>query len=447
MFNRKPIHYAASSLLKVFFILIITLILIFTLLCITRTYRDNNLTHETHNDNSLLLIDNQNKSVISRLVYDSTIPVYNFSDDINRIIKDDAKHTPPIRVQSIHTAATAYYEGTGIFKICTDKQEMNQGSHYSAYSIDSGAFILYENKQFADEFTVFNNKFYVNFEYTICNGRIVITHIPIEENETWRIDNMVVVDNNVLITFHCLLHDGNNLFYPMLLNVETHELTDILQNNNVDIMCASLSKPIQHARLIDPKKLIVKRVDGQFIYIDATNGIVCNLESICQNEIEDCAIVHDKIVCWDSNGNLGWINIDDSDFHPILSNSQLIFASGIWCHNGCSFIVYNTDDSRIHLYDLQSNEDIILDPIEGWKLDGDRMFPGPDGRKFFIEKTDQTGTIQILVFNCDTKTWLEIKRDNPNDVSESLVMWASDNEIVVSSLSQQDFYIYQLGHL
>ena len=75
------------------------------------------------------------------------------------------------------------------------------------------------------------------------------------------------------------------------------------------------------------------------------------------------------------------------------------------------------------------------------------MFPGPDGRKFFIEKTDQTGTIQILVFNCDTKTWLEIKRDNPNDVSESLVMWASDNEIVVSSLSQQDFYIYQLGHL
>ena len=351
------------------------------------------------------------------------------------------------KAKSIEKRGTNY-EGEGVFKVCIDEYEMNQGSSYSVYAIEDNEFVAYPNKHFTNEYTIFDNEFYVDFEYSICSGKLVLTHVSAERyEEKWHIENVTMGANEVLITFYCSLPDGGNLSYPMVLNVETHELTDFLQNMDAKKLFTSLSQRIKHIRFFNPDTVIVERSDGEYFCFNIVTGGVFDLKRISGLEIEDCALVQNQIVCWDLNGNYGWIDIDSLVFHPLISIGQTEFSSGIWCENGCSFVLYRANDNTIHLYDFMDCEDVILKPPNGWQLIGDRIHPSPDGRKFLLQTTDDKGIIQILVFNCDTQSWVVIERDNPNNSDESLIEWSAANEIVVTSKSRQDFYIYQLSVL
>ena len=75
------------------------------------------------------------------------------------------------------------------------------------------------------------------------------------------------------------------------------------------------------------------------------------------------------------------------------------------------------------------------------------MHSSPDGRKFYAIKRDDGGAIQILVFDFDQMKFIEISRDNLNDVSETMVGWTPDGKIVIASGEYMDFYIYNIPHM
>lgn len=443
--------FRLSILIKILFLLIILLVSAIWL-CVDIVNQDGlfhrakSITNNAHIGEKYITATTSDNFPLA--IVKSNIPLYDVSASKNFVINDDPNASPNLKAQYIHTAAVANYEGEGVFKVCIDEYEMNQGSSYLVYAIEDNEFVAYPNKHFTNEYTIFDNKFYVDFEYSICNGKLVLTHVSAErDEEKWRIENVAMGANEVLITFYCSLPDGGNLSYPMVLNVETHELTDFLQNMDAKTLFSSLSQRIKHIRFVNPDTVIVERSDGEYFYFNIVTGEVFDLKRISGLEIEDCALVQNQIVCWDLNGNYGWIDVDSLVFHPLISVGQTEFSSGIWCENGCSFVLYRANDNTIHLYDFMDCEDVILKPPNGWQLIGDRIHPSPDGRKFLLQTTDDKGIIQILVFNCDTQSWVVIERDNPNNSDESLIEWSAANEIVVTSKSRQDFYIYQFVKL
>lgn len=67
-------------------------------------------------------------------------------------------------------------------------------------------------------------------------------------------------------------------------------------------------------------------------------------------------------------------------------------------------------------------------------------------RLMYTIKCNEGGEIQILVIDCEQMKFIEITRDNMNDVSETMVGWTPDGKIVIASGEYTDFYIYNISH-
>ncbi len=75
-----------------------------------------------------------------------------------------------------------YHSNIDAYLICTDPQEMQQGSHYGAFSMEGG-LVQWESCTFFGEVTILGQTISFEFDYAVHNGKVVITYVPFEHSD------------------------------------------------------------------------------------------------------------------------------------------------------------------------------------------------------------------------------------------------------------------------
>lgn len=355
---------------------------------------------------------------------------------------------------------TAYYhidsyghlvKGSGIFRICTDPPEMNQGSHYGVFQMTDGGLMELPRYTFSKVLEFQGQNYNIEFEYCCYENEIIITYISALA-EDFRILDTTLRNGKCLISIPLNIKDVLQIDYPILLDVETGTLVDFLEgisresmlNCLLDDLDLSRFYTILNAVFLEDNRLLVEMNGNWFYLYDAVAGTVHDLGSMSGYELTDCAIAGEYIVCWNDAGDYWKIHPDTLEVRDILLDVPFVeFTSGIWQGSGCSFTLYRDEARNLHVYDFLTDTDQILPEPSGWTLEGYSSHPSPDGRKLLFFQGNQSGTYQLLIFDCDRMQFCEIKRENTNAIRESLIQWTQDNAVVVISDTNQDFYVYQ----
>ena len=161
-----------------------------------------------------------------------TIPESTVGSDIS---VDDMFVEPSIRIgdvlqgKYVHTPVSTLAQD-GVFLVCTDDVHTKQGSHYDAYYEKQGEFIKLEEHTFTQDYDLRGTTFQVRLDWAEYNGKTIITWV--DENTNSRIPGNAGDPSALLIQFvFASINDSGDYiesYYPMLLNLRTAELTDVL---------------------------------------------------------------------------------------------------------------------------------------------------------------------------------------------------------------------------
>lgn len=117
------------------------------------------------------------------------------------------------------------------------------------------------------------------------------------------------------------------------------------------------------------------------------------------------------------------------------------------CCDASNAPLYTTEKTSVYcIYDAVDNEVVTLTLPDGWSFSSARLQESPDGRKFFVYNRDENDIFQLLVFDADTNTLIEMQRTNLNGLKDDIsLLWSEENEIVIGQEGRQDFCIYDFS--
>ena len=381
----------------------------------------------------------------------------------------------------------------GIFYVCTDEVEMNSGNHYDAYIEENGTYIRLEEQNFSRHYTILGNEFHVEFQWVNANGNCCYTYI--DANAAWRKPNLAGPVDATLFWFPLSLtaEDGSsyNTNYPVLIDLLTGELTDILAGTGAEKIPGLYQAAISE----DRTKLLLVSWDQELYYVDIPSKKLYSVDALSGEHAESCCLTDSTLTCWalegDSieDGTLGSYKIWAIDFatlerrdlfsgipatpatsHDVWSNSSrpgtdtepaevagLHFIDGfdmtshsgnMYC--GSKFALEVDSERKVYVIDLATGQRSVIDgflwPEAGYPAI--ECIPSPDGSKLLIQwRTSPTFYDYIGVLDFSRKTYTEFSRENPNAVNEHTIYWYDNDSIVIATSdlgSMQDFYIYRL---
>lgn len=82
-----------------------------------------------------------------------------------------------ITAEYIFVPHFAHTDG-GMFLVCADELEMNQGSHYDAYAFEDGELVRQENHTFDEVYTVNDRRYHLQFDWASYEGNAACTWTP-----------------------------------------------------------------------------------------------------------------------------------------------------------------------------------------------------------------------------------------------------------------------------
>lgn len=379
----------------------------------------------------------------------------------------------------------------GVFLVCTDEVSMNSGNHYDAYVELDGEFVKLEEYDFCHDYTILGNDFHVEFQWAKHDSGVVFTYIAPEVD--FRTYNHGGTSEAVLVYFNChgLGAEGNGwTHYPVLLNFDTGEVTDILAGTEAE----KLLHMYQFALSGDKSGMLIccwaypERDEESLYYVDLVNGRLYDLEEISGEKPDECCLTGSGLVCWTKesikvgNGTLSaysaWaIDLDTMQRRDIFSGipatdyanfgdwqnitfESLLEHPEIWEYSGgellgqeCSLGIVFIEgfDHMNHsgnMYagssfalavDAQRNVYVLdlftgsVSLMEGFELSDDmEMIPSQDGEKLLIYCTDDpqyTGRIGVL--DTEDMRYVQFDRINENSSDEFAVYWYDNEQIIV----------------
>lgn len=207
---------------------------------------------------------------------------------------------------SEHEISDAYTLITeGIVMKCLDEQAMNRGTHYAAYTVENGELVELERHTVSQDYELNGVTYPLGFEWCMNDGQLILpytgeNYYPIAEYRYRAAPERVFVP---------LYRNDINSRYPVMLNLLTGEVTDVLsgveleniQNINVSpignhllLMCSSdalcedvtvwhydiAEKTLNDITDISPHKMVGTFVSDNIICV-CDDGIIrrCNLET------------------------------------------------------------------------------------------------------------------------------------------------------------------------
>ncbi len=369
-----------------------------------------------------------------------------------------------IEAQYVHTPVAAHAK-EGVFLICTDEVETNQGSHYDAYYESDGTFMRLEEHTFQQDYTIRGIDFHVKFDYVEHNNNVIITWV--EANEPYIVRNAAGDASSLLFEF--IFYDENYMEsrYPVFLNLHTGELTDVLAGTGAEEFCIHNS-----AVSADKKKMLLARgtTEGENLYyVDLMTRQMYSVDSISGEHTDACSLISNTLVCWKLSGDYYTVwQIDLTTFQRTelfkdlfnaLSTPEtdagIVFLMGFddWIRQGgfyagTCFAIEVDEQQRVYVMSLETGEKILI-PDYKW-TESTRMIPSPDGSKLLLAGgLPGENFTYVGVLDFEAMTFVEFSREHLGDIREHQAYWFEDNTIAIhAALTPQslssDFYLYSL---
>lgn len=367
----------------------------------------------------------------------------------------------------VHTPVSTHARN-GIYLVCTDEVEMRQGSHYDGYYEEDGEFIKLEEYTFNQDYVLYGNEIHVEFDWVEHNGSVSMTWV---DPEVWfRKENESGDASAALFTFfiRCEGDDGDPLvtWYPVLLDLHTGELTDILAGTD--------GSPIPYidkcAISPDRTKLLLGQntEEGYFLYYaDLAEKEIYSVDELSGQHATACSLIGNTLACWNlTDGYYTAWKIDlttlkstelfDSKLNAVATpkiDAGIVFMEGFDSWNrwgdmyiGSCFALEVDKAQNVSVIDLATG---VKTRIEGytWTPNTQRT-PSPDGTKLLLAGgSGGMDFAYVGVLDFGNMTFAEFSRDNKLD--EYLAYWFDENTIVICSEVNSesmcsDYYQYSL---
>ena len=369
----------------------------------------------------------------------------------------------------VHTPVATQAE-SGVFLVCTDEIETNQGSHYDAYYEENGEFIKLEEHSFCQDYTLMGMDFHVEFDWAAHNENVIVTWSG--ENDFFRMPGNAGDPTGVLCQFLIISKDEHGSYeesyYPVLLNLHTGVMTDLLAGTGAE----KLSHIVNSAISEDRAKLLLcqSTVDGSILYyVDLTAKQMHRLDELSGEPVDACTLIGNTMTCWSQTAGcysawtLDLSTFQRTDLFDSVPNAAvtteadagIVFLTGFddWIHEGnmytgSIFALEVNEAQSISVIDLATGEKM---PIEGyiWTPNTQRI-PSPDGKKLLLAGGPDGQDFEYVgVLDFGNMTFAEFSRDNPLD--EYLAYWFDGNTIIIRSEVNpnsmcSDYYLYNLIH-
>lgn len=386
----------------------------------------------------------------------------------------------------------------GLFLVWTGEA----GYRYDAYREENGELVKLEPRAFRQEYTVLGQEFLVEFEWVEHDGYWNCTYLPADARF-----GFYNLDGNIHAALFQLEWgrevDGvyQSSRYPVLIDLETGKLTDVLAGTGaeaLDIYLAAVSE--------DRSKMLLTTYEGALYYVDLTAGKMYGVDQLSGEHAQACSLIGDTLSCWVLEGD----SIENAQFgsyrawaidlktmerrevfrdvpataatsHDVWSLNWgtlaqdpagwaamgkgelgepnrvgLTFISGFstfsqWGnqYSGTRFAVEADAGRNVWAVDLTTGERI---QIEGWQwpdvdYPGIECVPSADGEKLLIRawKDGTFGELGVLDFV--KGTYVQFSRENLNDVNEYDAYWFDNDSVAVCASGggdEYDYYIYRL---
>jgi len=368
----------------------------------------------------------------------------------------------------VHTPVSGHAR-EGVYVICTDEIEMNQGSHYDAYYEENGEFIKLKEQTFHGDYSVLGQDFHLEFDWAVHNGQVAITYIGVEE--AYRIPANPGDADAMLVELLCSVQTETGetvaTAYPVFLNLKTGELSDVLAGTGAE----KLGDLCNQAVSADGSKMLLAQGDGSLYCVDLVTKKLYSVEELSGEKADACSLIGNTLSCWVlEDGNFrAWtidlITLERKELFSELPNRMgekgagIVYLSGFdtvihWgtMFTGSHFALITDAVGNVTVIDLATGEEI---PVEGFIWPADRYADvlweaSPDGKRLLISGGKIGSKYECIgVLDFELMRYLEFARVNPNEVYEWKPYWFDRDTVIIQATSKdsyyvQDYYVYDI---
>ena len=141
--------------------------------------------------------------------------------------------------------------------VCTDEVQMNSGNHYAAYYEENGECNRLEEHTFDQNYHILGNDIHLKFQWVEHEGNVSFTYIE-TDIPLYKPDCAGSASSSLMMLRIDPPGDFAYTLYPVLINVQTGELTDICAGLGVEnlpeILQAAISQDLTKMVLVDWEK-------------------------------------------------------------------------------------------------------------------------------------------------------------------------------------------------
>ena len=369
----------------------------------------------------------------------------------------------------VHTPVSGHAR-EGVYVICTDEIEMNQGSHYDAYYEENGEFIKLKEQTFHGDYSVLGQDFHLEFDWAVHNGQVAITYVGVEED--YRILANPGDADAMLVELLCSVQTETGetvaTAYPVFLNLETGELNDVLAGTGAE----KLGDLCNQAVSADGSKMLLAQENGLLYCVDLVTKKLYSVEELSGERADACGLIGNTLSCWVlENGTFrAWaIDLTSLERKELFSgipnvmgeekSAGIVYLSGFdtTVHWGTMFagshFALETDElGNVTVIDLATGEEI---PVEGFTWPADKYADvlwesSPDGKRLLVSGGEIGSKYEYIgVLDFELMRYLEFARVNSNEVYEWKPYWFDRDTVIIQATSKdsyyvQDYYVYDI---
>lgn len=214
---------------------------------------------------------------------------------------------------SEHEISDAYTLITeGIVMKCLDEQAMNRGTHYAAYTVENGELVELERHTVSQDYELNGVTYPLDFEWCMNDGKLILPYTgenyPIAEYRYRAAPERVFVP---------LYRKDINSLYPVMLNLLTGEVTDVLSGVELEnIQNINVSPSGNHLLLMCSSDALCE--DVTVWHYDIAEKTLTDITDISPHKMGG-TFVSDNIICVCEDGIIRRCNLETGELEELYN--------------------------------------------------------------------------------------------------------------------------------
>ena len=342
----------------------------------------------------------------------------------------------------------------GLFMVCTDEVQMNSGNHYAAYYEENGECIRLEEHTFSQNYHILGNDIHLEFQWVEHEGNVSFTYME-TDIPLYKPDCAGRVFSSLMMLRIDPPGDLAYTLYPVLINVQTGELTDICAGLGVE----NLPEILQAAISQDLTKMVLVDWEKNLCFVDLVNKGLYPVDELIGKEVSSCVLTDEKLVCLTEENGI----YSAYAFDPATGKSQEVysghpkFIKGFDHHFlssamylGTRFALETDADRNVFAIDLTNGTRSHINGLLWPEADSDKVecVPSIDGNKLLIYTSAAAKYESVGVLDFSRKSYTAFSREDMNDVDERTAYWFDSESVIIEACSDgnsgKDYYIYRI---